>query len=363
MASVFFQAVTKIYPGGARAVADLTLRIDHGRFVVLLGPSGCGKTTTILLADRLVNQVEPKDRDVAMVFQNYALYPHMTVEQNLGFSLKLRRMKKPDIARAVADVAALLGLQGLLKRRPKALSGGERQRVALGRAIVRQPRVFLFDEPLSNLDAKLRLQTRSELKALHQRLGTTAIYVTHDQEEAMTLGEKVAVMREGLLQQFAEPLQVYDRPANRFVAGFVGTPSMNFLDGRLTGGPADCRFECQDAALPLPPQRATHLSPYLGRSLVLGIRPEHLALHSPPQHQDRADTIPATVRLVEPLGNRAHVHLRTPQGVTLVAAVDSHRRFAVGDALRLGLNMTASHFFEPGPTGANLSPGRPAAPG
>ena len=376
VASVLFQGVSKTYPGGARAVSDLTLRIDQGRFVVLLGPSGCGKTTTlrlvagleeltsgeILLADRVVSHLEPKDRDVAMVFQNYALYPHMTVEQNLGFSLKLRRMRRAEIKECVGGVAALLGLEHLLKRRPKALSGGERQRVALGRAIVRRPRVFLFDEPLSNLDAKLRLETRSELKALHQRLGTTTIYVTHDQEEALTLGQQVAVMRDGLLQQFAEPLQVYHRPANRFVAGFVGTPTMNFLDGKLTGGGANCLFEGEAASLPVPSHRAGQLSRYLERSLVLGIRPEHLALYAPDdQEEASADRFRATVHLVEPLGDRSHVHLRTAEGVSLVARVESGQRLAVGDAVGLRVNMSAAHFFEPGPRGENISPG--AGPG
>jgi multiple sugar transport system ATP-binding protein len=371
MAKVSLQSVSKEYPGGVRALKDLTLEVADGYFVVLLGPSGCGKTTTlrliagleevtsgrILLGDCVVNGLDPRDRDVAMVFQHYALYPHMTVSQNLGFSLRLRGVKRAEIRSRVTEVAALLGLERLLDRRPKALSGGERQRVALGRAIIRRPSVFLFDEPLSNLDAKLRLQTRTDLKDLHQHLGTTAIYVTHDQEEALTLGQRVAVMRDGEVQQFDEPLGIYDHPANKFVAGFVGTPTMNFVDGRVAGSREECTFQSPWGALRIPPRRASSLDRYRGRTLTLGIRPEHISLTSPNANHVTGDTVPATVRIIEPLGDRAYIRLQIANGGFLVVRTDSHSQVAPGDRIGARINAAAAHFFEPGPTGRNVSPG------
>src|SRR2546429_1524628 len=248
MARVELQKVTKIYPGGVKAVDAIDLNIENQQFVVLVGPSGCGKSTTlrmiagleeisdgiIRIGDRVVNDVPPKNRDIAMVFQNYALYPHMTVYKNMAFGLKLRRMPKQQIHQRVMEAAKILDIEHLLDRKPKQLSGGQRQRVAVGRAIVREPAAFLFDEPLSNLDAKLRVTTRAELKRLHQRLKTTTIYVTHDQEEAMTLGDRIVVMKDGLIQQSDTPLNTYNQPRNRFVAGFIGMPPMNFFDGRLS---------------------------------------------------------------------------------------------------------------------------------
>jgi len=249
MAQVQLDNVTKVYPGGIEAVKSMSLTVQEAEFIVLVGPSGCGKSTTlrmiagleeitdgtISIAGRIVNDVPPKDRDIAMVFQNYALYPHMTVFKNMAFGLKLRRIPKEEIRQRVSHAAGILGIEELLDRKPSALSGGQRQRVAVGRAIVRDPKAFLFDEPLSNLDAKLRVETRAELKGLHRRLQTTTVYVTHDQEEAMTLGDRIVVMYEGVVHQCDPPLEVYERPVNRFVAGFVGTPPMNFLDGRLAG--------------------------------------------------------------------------------------------------------------------------------
>ena len=249
MAEVSLQGVSKIYPGGVHAVRDVSLEIADGEFVALVGPSGCGKTTTlrmiagledidggrISIGGKVVNEVHPRDRDIAMVFQNYALYPHMTVGKNMAFALKMRKVPKAEIARRVGDAARILGIEELLDRKPRQLSGGQRQRVAVGRAIVREPKAFLFDEPLSNLDAKLRVATRAELKALHQRLKTTTVYVTHDQEEAMTLGDRIVVMSKGVILQVGPPLEVYRKPVNRFVASFIGSPPMNFIDGRLDG--------------------------------------------------------------------------------------------------------------------------------
>ena len=280
MATVSFQNVNKQYPGGFHAVRDLNLEIADGEFVVLVGPSGCGKSTTlrmlagleeitsgeIRIGNRRVNEVEPGQRDIAMVFQNYALYPHMTVRENLAFGLKMRRTPKAEIARRTTETAETLGITSLLNRKPRELSGGQRQRVALGRAIVRQPQVFLFDEPLSNLDAKLRVQMRAEIGALHQRLGTTMIYVTHDQVEAMTLGQRIVVMDGGLVQQAAPPLELYRQPANRFVAGFIGSPSMNFVRGILNGG----RFSFEGREVSL--NGDAHGS----GAAILGIRPEDL---------------------------------------------------------------------------------------
>src|SRR5947207_651100 len=284
MAQVVLEKISKIFPGGVKAVDDIDLGIKDQEFIVLVGPSGCGKSTTlrmvagleeitggtIRIGDRVVNDVPPKDRDIAMVFQNYALYPHMTVYKNMAFGLKLRGMPKKQIEQRVMEAAKILDIQHLLDRKPKALSGGQRQRVAVGRAIVREPAAFLFDEPLSNLDARLRLTTRAELKALHQRLKTTTIYVTHDQEEAMTLGDRIVVMSRGVVQQVGPPLEVYRRPANRFVAGFIGSPPMNFLEGRMEGGDfVEGRNGGVRMALPGRSARA-------GADLVLGFRPQTL---------------------------------------------------------------------------------------
>jgi len=292
MAGVALESVTKVYPGNVVAVSDVSFEVADGELLVLVGPSGCGKSTvlrmiagledvtrgTVRIDGRAVNDVPPKDRDVAMVFQNYALYPHMTVHRNLAFGLRFRKTPKPEIENRVRETAALLGIQQLLGRKPKALSGGQRQRVALGRAIVRQPAAFLLDEPLSNLDAKLRVEMRAELSRLHQRLGTTTVYVTHDQVEAMTLGDRIAVMSEGLIRQTATPLELYDRPVNQFVAGFLGAPPMNFVHGRLEESDGKVFFNEGSARIELGPwaKRAAQALPT--RDAVLGIRPEDITL-------------------------------------------------------------------------------------
>ena len=294
MAEVVLEGVSKVFPGGVQAVRNMDLAIRDEEFIVLVGPSGCGKSTTlrmvagleeitsgtVRIGERVVNDVPPKDRDIAMVFQNYALYPHMTVYRNMAFALKLRKFAGREIDRRVRHAAEVLGIEELLDRKPKALSGGQRQRVAVGRAIVRQPAAFLFDEPLSNLDAKLRVEMRAELKRLHRRLQTTTIYVTHDQEEAMTLGDRIVVMKDGQVQQCGPPLEVYDRPANRFVAGFVGTPPMNFFEGRLAGKDGGVYFDEGTASLLLPDELSGALAS-AGRAdgeAVLGVRPEALGL-------------------------------------------------------------------------------------
>jgi multiple sugar transport system ATP-binding protein len=307
MTDVVFDHVTKVFPGPAVAVDDLTLSVGDGEFLILVGPSGCGKSTalrmvaglekisegTIAVGGDVVNDIPPKDRDIAMVFQNYALYPHMTVEKNLGFALRQRKIPKDEIARRVAGMAELLGLQDLLKRRPGQLSGGQRQRVAMGRALVREPQAFLLDEPLSNLDAKLRVQMRAELKKLHQRLGITTIYVTHDQVEAMTLGDRIAVLSAGRLQQIGNPQDVYDHPANVFVAGFIGSPPMNLLQGTVSGG----RVEAGDLAFDRAGIR--------DGGVVVGIRPEGLR---PVTDTDPGPGFEVQVDVVEPLGDEVLVH-------------------------------------------------------
>ncbi|NYH54732.1 MULTISPECIES: ABC transporter ATP-binding protein [Nocardiopsis] len=290
MAEIALEGVDKIYGGDVKAVDNLNLKIEDGEFMVLVGPSGCGKSTalrmiagleeisagTLVIGDEIVNDRPPKDRDIAMVFQNYALYPHMSVEQNLAFGLKLRKVPKPEIARRVKDAAEMLGLEPYLKRKPGALSGGQRQRVAMGRAIVREPRAFLMDEPLSNLDAKLRVQMRASLNQLHERLGVTTVYVTHDQIEAMTLGDRVAVLRDGRLQQVDTPKRLFDAPVNLFVAGFIGSPAMNFVDARLVAEGDDAVLTFADHKLPVPASvldSRRNLREYLGKSIILGIRP------------------------------------------------------------------------------------------
>ena len=293
MASVKYTSVTKSF-GEVDAVKDLSIDIADKEFLVFVGPSGCGKTTSlrllagleeidegdIYIGDTLVNDILPKDRDIAMVFQNYALYPHMNVYDNLSFALKLRHVSKSDIDKSVHEAASILGIDRLLQRKPKQLSGGERQRVALGRAIVRHPQVFLMDEPLSNLDAKLRVQTRAELIKLHERLQATFVYVTHDQVEAMTMGSRIAVMEGGLLQQVDTPQYLYDAPENMFVAGFIGSPSMNFFDATLVGSEDELAVETKAFRLPIPPELLPALKPHLGKEVSLGLRPEDIYVAS-----------------------------------------------------------------------------------
>ncbi len=363
MAKLSLTNVSKVYPGGVTAVESLSLEIADGEFMVLVGPSGCGKSTTlrmiagledlttgeIRIGDRVVNRLHPKDRDIAMVFQNYALYPHMTASENMSFGLKLRGMPKVEVKQRVEEAARLLGISDLLHRRPKELSGGQRQRVAVGRAIVRDPACFLFDEPLSNLDARLRVQMRAELKALHQRLRTTGVYVTHDQEEAMTLGDRIAIMSNGRLQQLGRPLDIYQRPVNRFVAGFLGMPPMNFLSGTVEARIPAFRDRA-NAACPLPANWRERLTGYDGRELTLGVRPEHLSFGASDQSAWRAKVV-----IVETLGASTDVYLESEAGDRLVARVESRLTPTAGDAVGLSVAPDRLHLFETGEFGLNLA--------
>jgi multiple sugar transport system ATP-binding protein len=355
MATVTFEHVTKKY-GDVLAVNDLNLEINDGEFMVLVGPSGCGKTTslrmiagleeitdgTLRIGDRVVNDVAPKDRDIAMVFQSYALYPHMTVRDNLAFGLKLRKVPKPEIERRVKEAADTIQLSNLLDRKPKELSGGQRQRVALGRAIVREPAVFLMDEPLSNLDAKLRVQTRAEIARLHQRLRTTMVYVTHDQVEAMTMGTRIAVMNDGLLQQVGTPQQLYDNPVNKFVAGFIGSPAMNFATVTASGTGDSAVLTGSGMSIPLPPRLRAAADSVHGKTLVAGFRPEHIdiGLGGPNFASFRA-----TADVVEYLGNDELLHLSLEE-LDLVAVVSSAHLVKPGDVLSLQLPLDKLHLFD-----------------
>jgi len=355
MATVTFEHVYKRYGEDVIAVNDLNLEIGDGEFICLVGPSGCGKTTalrcvagleeitdgSLRIGDRVVNNVAPKDRDIAMVFQSYALYPHMSVYDNLAFGLKLRKMKKDEIDRRVKEAAEILGLERFLDRKPKALSGGQRQRVALGRAIVREPSVFLMDEPLSNLDAKLRVQTRAEIARLHQRLGTTTIYVTHDQVEAMTMGDRIAVMRDGLLHQIGTPQELYDHPVNVFVAGFIGSPSMNFATTKSEGkdlilGGAKLELAGEQA-------RAADSRPD-GSQVLVGFRPEHIEIAN--GQGTSAVRFPATVDVVEYLGNEELIHAQA-EGNEIVALIPSDNKVSVGDNVTFAVPMEKLHIFDP----------------
>ena len=349
MAEVRFREVTKVFPGGVTAVRDVTLEVRDRELMVLVGPSGCGKSTLlrmvagleemtrgdVFIGERRVNDVPPRDRDIAMVFQSYALYPHMTVRDNLGFGLKLRKVPKEEIRSRVEEAAGLLGLSGVLERKPKALSGGQRQRVALGRAIVRKPAVFLFDEPLSNLDAALRVQMRAEIGRLHQELDATMIYVTHDQVEAMTMADRIAVLRDGLLQQVAPPLTLYNEPANRFVASFIGSPSMNFLEGRIEDG----AFEAPGLRLPLSGRSAPQ-----GR-VLLGIRPEDLVFEGEARGAAEPGSVLVESTLVEPMGNEIFLHGRSEAG-RLEARIGPGVLPKVGKTYTLRLNGARAHLFD-----------------
>ena len=379
MAEVILENVTKVFPPDVVAVRDMDLRIVDQEFIVLVGPSGCGKSTTlrmvagleeitrgtVRIGERIVNDVPPKDRDIAMVFQNYALYPHMTVYKNMAFALKLRHFPRKEIDQRVRSAAKVLGIGDLLERKPKALSGGQRQRVAVGRAIVRQPKAFLFDEPLSNLDAKLRVEMRAELKRLHSRLQTTTIYVTHDQEEAMTLGDRIVVMKDGLIQQCGAPLEVYDTPSNRFVAGFVGTPPMNFLEGMLVAENGSVYFRealaegtgegAEGVRICLPPAQAGMLGEWTDKQVVLGIRPEAMSLRGEGRFAGEDNVMGTKVGVVEPLGEKMDLYVATDAHPHLVARVDAERGIEPGQEVSLHLDMNKVHVFEPGETGRNLS--------
>ena len=355
MATVSFDHVTKRY-GEVTAVDDLSLDIVDGEFMVFVGPSGCGKTTslrmiagleditagTLRIGERVVNDVAPKDRDIAMVFQSYALYPHMTVRDNLAFGLKLRKVPREEIDKRVGEAAGILDLGKYLDRKPKELSGGQRQRVALGRAIVREPAVFLMDEPLSNLDAKLRVQTRAEILRLHQRLETTMVYVTHDQTEAMTMGTRIAVMNDGKLQQVGPPQELYDHPVNRFVGGFIGSPAMNFVEMTTTAVGDGMRLEAEGVSLPVPGRLRAAVGT-AGRMLIAGFRPEHFTIGG--EAGDTA-TFAATADVVEYLGSEELIHA-TVAGRDIVALLSSEHRVRPGDAIDLHVPLAKVHLFDP----------------
>ncbi|MBL7077218.1 MAG: sn-glycerol-3-phosphate ABC transporter ATP-binding protein UgpC [Kiritimatiellae bacterium] len=359
MAKVLLDDVWKIYPGNVEAAKEINLEIKDHEFMVLVGPSGCGKSTTlrmvagleeisrgtITIGDRVINDVPPKDRDIAMVFQNYALYPHMTVYNNLAFGLKLRKYKKAEIDKRVREAADILDIAELLERRPKALSGGQRQRVAVGRAIVRKPSAFLFDEPLSNLDAKMRVQMRVEIGRLHHQLDTTMIYVTHDQTEAMTMGDRITVMKDGLIQQVAEPTVLYDNPANRFVAGFIGTPPMNFYEGHIARENGGLVFNEGGFAIPVPTQWQDALGAYADKPIVFGARPEDVG-SAQAEQVEGAPRIRAKVDVVEPMGSETYCHLNTGK-TTFISRMDAHRECAVGEEMDLAVYLGKSHFFDP----------------
>ncbi len=363
MATVTFEHVSKRF-GEVVAVNDFDLDIRDGEFMVLVGPSGCGKTTclrmiagleeitegTLMIGERVVNDVAPKDRDIAMVFQSYALYPHMSVYDNLAFGLKLRKVPKSDIDRRVKEAAGILSIEKFLSRKPKELSGGQRQRVALGRAIVREPAVFLMDEPLSNLDAKLRVQTRAELARLHQRLGTTTVYVTHDQVEAMTMGQRIAVMSEARLQQVGPPQELYDGPTNRFVAGFIGSPAMNFVDVTIGRSADALTLEASNISIPVPARFRPHIDG-AGRRLLLGVRPEHLDLTSEP---GTGGSVRGSADVVEYLGNEELIHVNVA-GSDIVALLSADHRVRPGDALELGVTLDKIHLFDTESTASVLA--------
>ena len=366
MAQVLLEDVYKVYPGGIEAVKEANLAIQDQEFLVLVGPSGCGKSTTlrmiagleeitkgtIRIGDRVVNDVPPKDRDIAMVFQNYALYPHMTVYKNMAFGLKLRKYPRKEIDDRVKQAARILGITELLDRKPKALSGGQRQRVAVGRAIVRKPAAFLFDEPLSNLDAKLRVEMRRELKQLHHRLGSTMIYVTHDQIEAMTLGDRMAVMDVGLIQQVGEPLTIYDRPNNRFVAGFIGTPPMNFIEGELSQRNGATYFQGHGVTVRLPEELDANLrrDGSQASEVALGIRPEDIYVGGArPDLITEESTMDVEVAVVEPLGDEMILYLTAgpdDNKVDLLAKVDAHYRVKDQSRIQVEMNLRRAHVFD-----------------
>ncbi len=383
MAQVTLKNVGKIYPGDVRAVKDFNLTIEDGEFIVMVGPSGCGKSTTlrmvagleeisegtISIGGRVVNDVLPKDRNIAMVFQNYALYPDKTVYENMAFCLRMRkyqpeeakqrkgpfaplinwwqnrREKNAEIDRRVREAADILGIQDLLNRRPKALSGGQRQRVAVGRCIVRNPAVFLFDEPLSNLDAKMRVQMRTEISRLHNKLRTTMIYVTHDQTEAMTMGDRIVVMKDGVIQQVATPAELYDNPNNIFVAGFIGTPPMNFFDVEIQENNGNLSIKSDAFTLKVPQEWTNAVAPFVGKRLTFGLRPEHVGSPSA-EAQNHPQTIAADIEVIEPMGSETYLYMKAGEA-GFIARVDPHRACAVGDRIELAVIMDKAHLFNP----------------
>ena len=358
MASVTYDNVTKRFDEVV-AVNSLDLDIKDKEFLVLVGPSGCGKSTalrllagletitegTLKIADRVVNDIPPKDRDIAMVFQSYALYPHMTVYDNMAFGLKLRKYPQDEIEERVNNAAHILGIEPLLERKPRQLSGGQRQRVALGRAIVRDPSVFLLDEPLSNLDAKLRVQTRAEITKLHKQLATTFIYVTHDQVEAMTMADRICVLNHGVLQQVDTPQNLYDQPDNLFVAGFIGSPAMNFFNADLVGEDGEIKVDAGSFKVTVPEDRKPALEPYVGKAVVFGLRPEDI--HDPDFAPPRiiAQEIQATVDVTELMGNEIFLYLNSAEH-DFVARVDPRTSYSMGDEITVAFNMDNMHIFD-----------------
>ena len=361
MASLSLKHIYKKYPGGVPAVSDFNLEVKDKEFLVLVGPSGCGKTTTLrmiagleeitegelFIGDRLVNDVAPKDRKIAMVFQNYALYPHMSVYENMAFGLKLNKTPKEEIKRRVEEAARILDITHLLDRKPKALSGGQKQRVALGRAIVRNPMVFLLDEPLSNLDAKLRAAMRTELTKLHNRVGTTFVYVTHDQVEAMTMATRIVVMKDGLIQQVDTPQNLYDTPVNIFVAGFIGTPQMNFINGTLEKKGDDVFFNFENNAIKLPADKANNpaLQEYIGKEVVAGLRPE--CIHDEPMQLAALEesTVDAFVDVTELMGAEIYLYLNIGE-TNLIARVSSRSASRAGDTIKVAFDTSRLHIFD-----------------
>ncbi len=361
MASLSLKHIYKIYPNGFNAVKDFNLEIADKEFIIFVGPSGCGKSTTLRMVagleeiskgelridGKLVNDVEPKDRDIAMVFQNYALYPHMSVYDNMAFGLKLRKVPKDQIDKQVKEAARILGLENLLDRKPKALSGGQRQRVAMGRAIVRKPKVFLMDEPLSNLDAKLRGQMRIEISRLHQELGTTIIYVTHDQTEAMTLGTRIVVMKDGVVQQIDSPQNLYDRPGNLFVAGFIGAPTMNFADVKVEKSGNNVVFDLVGYKITVPAEKAKKLvdGGYVGKTVVLGIRPEDVHDDEISLEKFSGSLFEGTIKVYEMLGAEANLYFDIGDS-QFTARVNPRTKARPGDKVKFAMDLTKIHAFD-----------------
>ncbi|MCX5679356.1 MAG: sn-glycerol-3-phosphate ABC transporter ATP-binding protein UgpC [Candidatus Omnitrophica bacterium] len=359
MAQVSLKGVSKAFPGNVWAIRDINLDIENKEFVVFVGPSGCGKSTTlriiagleeatsgdVYIGDQLVNDVPPKDRNIAMVFQSYALYPHMSVYDNMAFGLKLRKYPKAEIHSRVKDAATILGIENLLNRKPRELSGGQRQRVAVGRAIVRKPMVFLFDEPLSNLDAKMRVQMRTEIKKLHLRLQTTMIYVTHDQTEAMTMGDRIVVMKDGNIQQIADPIKLYDNPVNRFVAGFIGSPPMNFVKGMIIKKDGKIYFNEGKFQVKVIDAMSKALTLYIDKEIMFGIRAEDIYDKLFVSEAPQENTIKAICEVIEPMGSEAYLYLNTGKH-SLTARVGGHDKPTINQDMDLVFDMSKVHFFD-----------------
>ena len=361
MSNLSLRHIHKVYPGNVTAVKDFNLEIEDKEFIVFVGPSGCGKSTTLrmiagleeisegelYIGDKLVNDMAPKDRDIAMVFQNYALYPHMSVYENMAFGLKLRKIPKDEIKQKVTDVAKILDIEHLLDRKPKALSGGQRQRVALGRAIVRNPKVFLMDEPLSNLDAKLRVQMRTEIAKLHHRLQTTFVYVTHDQTEAMTMGTRIVVMKDGLVQQVDTPHNIYEHPVNMFVAGFIGSPQMNFIEAKVLEQSGEIVLAFNNEVIVLPKDKADIVKEklYIGKTVVMGIRPENIDDGIDFIEKHKNAVIEAQVEVTELMGAETYIYM-SKGDTNIVARVNGSSRAKAGDKIKIALDTNKIHIFD-----------------